>query len=884
MSEQYNPQEIEQKWQQYWQQHRSFEPQDIDSIESRQDSKARAGGLDSNTKSAQESSAGKSRQESSVLESSGQKSAQDSNTSRGGLDSKHTPDSTPAGVKKKYILSMFPYPSGAIHMGHVRNYCIGDALARHYRQSGYNVLHPMGWDAFGMPAENAAIKHKSHPKDWTYSNIATMRKELASLGLSFSSERELATCDPIYTRFEQEFFIKMWEKGLIYRKEAYLNYCPNDKTILANEQVIEGKCWRCDTPVIQKLMYQYYIKITHYADELLEGLESLEGHWSPQVLSMQRNWIGKSQGLHFHFELTADSKVRLGGEIERLEVFTTRADTIYGVSYCAIAPEHSIVLKLLESCALDSEVASAIKRIQNTPARERAQSEKLGFDLGIKVLHPLSGEELPVWVANFVLMDYGSGAVMSVPAHDERDYAFAMQYGLPRKVVIESKDSDVECNTQEGVLVNSGAFSGIESAQAREEIIKHFESLGIGRGVTNYRLRDWGVSRQRYWGAPIPMVHCPQCGIVPEKLANLPITLPDDVVIDGEGNPLDKHPTWRSCSCPKCGQDALRESDTMDTFMQSNWYFLRYTTPRALWEKQAFDELSLRYWLSVDEYIGGIEHAILHLLYARFFTRVLRDLGYVYISEPFANLLTQGMVLKNGAKMSKSKGNVVNPNELIARYGADTARLFVLFAAPPARELEWNDSAVEGAHRFLKRLFERAQNIVPCESRPTINTESLSKEESLARQKLYEALQKSHEIFSKKQSGYAFNTLIAACMEAFNALSNQNNSALWSEGYYILLHILEPITPHICWELSERYFKRANLAPQSVDSLALAKQSVVYAITINGKKRAEIELPLDSEKDEILTQAKACVGKWLEGVSIVKEIIVPQKLVNLVVK
>lgn len=909
MSEQYNPQEIEKKWQQYWQQHKSFEPQDIDYIESRQDSKACAGGgVESRAKGAQDSSAGMSGLESSALDSHTD-DMPDSNTSKGALeshaldshtsaqdakkhalDSKNTQDSTPkaTGVKKekKYILSMFPYPSGAIHMGHVRNYCIGDALARHYRQSGYNVLHPMGWDAFGMPAENAAIKHKSHPKDWTYSNIATMRKELASLGLSFSSERELATCDPIYTRFEQEFFIKMWEKGLIYRKEAYLNYCPNDKTILANEQVIEGKCWRCDTPVIQKLMYQYYIKITHYADELLEGLDSLEGHWSPQVLSMQRNWIGKSQGLHFHFELTADSKARLGGGIERLEVFTTRADTIYGVSYCAIAPEHSIVLRLLESCALDSEVASAIKRIHNMPARERAQSEKLGFDLGIKVIHPLSGEELPVWVANFVLMDYGSGAVMSVPAHDERDYAFASQYGLPCKVVIESKDSksDEECNTQEGVLVNSGAFSGLESAQAREEIIKHFENLGIGKGVTNYRLRDWGVSRQRYWGAPIPMVHCPQCGIVPEKLANLPITLPDDVVIDGEGNPLDKHPTWRNCSCPKCGQSALRESDTMDTFMQSNWYFLRYTTPRALWEKQAFDESSLRYWLSVDEYIGGIEHAILHLLYARFFTRVLRDLGYVNLSEPFANLLTQGMVLKDGAKMSKSKGNVVNPNELIARYGADTARLFVLFAAPPARELEWNDSAVEGAHRFLKRLWERAQNIVPCESRPTIEREGLSKEESLARQKLYEALQKSHEIFSKKQSGYAFNTLIAACMEAFNALSNQHNSALWSEGYYILLHILEPITPHICWELSERYFKRANLAPQGVDTLALAKQSVVYAITINGKKRAEIELPLDLEKDEILTQAKACVGKWLEGVSVIKEIIVPQKLINLVVK
>lgn len=820
MSEEYNPQAIESKWQQYWREHKNFEPSDREIL-----------------------------------------------------------------PKKKYILSMFPYPSGAIHMGHVRNYCIGDALARYYRQSGYNVLHPMGWDAFGMPAENAAIKHKSHPKDWTYSNIETMRRELAALGLSFSQEREFATCDPLYTRFEQEFFIKMWERGLIYRKQAYLNYCPKDKTILANEQVIDGKCWRCDTPVVQKQMYQYYIKITQYADELLEGLESLEGHWPSQVLSMQRNWIGKSQGLHFYFELSAESKARLGGKIEKLEVFTTRADTIYGVTYCAIAPEHPIVQSLIETHGLDAHVLAAIKKIQNTAARERAQSEKIGFDLGIEVIHPLTRETLRVWVANFVLMDYGSGAVMSVPAHDERDYAFCLQYGLPLKPVIQAPNSvQSQCVTQEGILINSGEFNGLSSEEARKKIIEHFENLGIGRGVTNYRLRDWGVSRQRYWGAPIPMVHCEQCGIVPESLANLPVTLPEDVVIDGEGNPLDKHPTWRECHCPQCGAKAQRESDTMDTFMQSNWYFLRYTTEPSLWEKQAFNSSSLRYWLSVDEYIGGIEHAILHLLYARFFTRVLRDLGYVEIDEPFANLLTQGMVLKNGAKMSKSKGNVVNPNELIARYGADTARLFVLFAAPPARELEWNDSAVEGAHRFLKRLWERAQNIATTQSKPVINSAMLSKDEKLARQKLYEALQKSHEIFDKKQNGYAFNTLIAACMESFNALSNQNNTSVWTEGYYILLHILEPIVPHICWELSERYFQCANLAPQDIDEGALSKQSVVYAITINGKKRAEMEIDLELDKDEIIRAAKLNVTKWLENTHIIKEIVVPNKLVNFVVK
>lgn len=791
--------------------------------------------------------------------------------------------------QKKYILSMFPYPSGAIHMGHVRNYCIGDALARHYRKSGYNVLHPMGWDAFGMPAENAAIKHKSHPKTWTYSNIDTMRKELATLGLSFSKEREFATSDPIYTRFEQEFFIKMWEKGLIYRKEAYLNYCPNDKTILANEQVIEGKCWRCDTPVVQKLMFQYYIKITAYADELLAKLDELEGHWSQQVLQMQRNWIGKSKGLSFKLELDS----ALESSIKDLEVFTTRPDTIFGVTYCAVAPEHPIVKELIAQKKLSKEVIESITAIQNTAARERAQSEKIGFDLGIYAIHPLTKEKIPVWVANFVLMDYGSGAVMSVPMHDERDFDFAKKYGLPLKCVIVKEKQDSKTShfmefdspiCEDGYLIESGEFSGKSSVEAREAIIATFEKRQLGKGVINYRLRDWGVSRQRYWGAPIPMVHCESCGIVPEKIENLPIILPEDVVIDGEGNPLDKHPTWKVCKCPQCGKEALRESDTMDTFIQSSWYFLRYTTPRELWEKQAFDKASLEYWLNVDEYIGGIEHAILHLLYARFFTKVLRDLGYIHINEPFKNLLTQGMVLKNGAKMSKSKGNVVNPNDIITRYGADTARLFILFAAPPMRELEWNDSALEGAFRFLKRLWERASNALVCEKKPTITHSELSKQEQYARAKVYEALQKSNDIFSKKQSGYAFNTLIAASMEAFNALSEQENPQVWTEGYFILLHILEPIVPHICWELSNNLFARANFAPISVDCAALQKQSVCYAVTINGKKRAEIELALGLENEAILNEAKKSVAKWLENVSIVKEIVVPNKLVNLVVK
>lgn len=783
-------------------------------------------------------------------------------------------------LPKKYILSMFPYPSGAIHMGHVRNYCIGDALARHYRHNGFNVLHPMGWDAFGMPAENAAIARKIHPKQWTYANINAMRAELASLGLSFSRNREFATCDPIYTRWEQEFFIKMWEKGLIYRKEAYLNWCPNDQTVLANEQVVEGKCWRCDTPVVQKQMFQYYIKITQYAQELLDDLSSLQGHWPNQVLTMQQNWIGKSKGLNFSFTLNEDSKQKT--DIESFEVFTTRCDTLFGVTYCAVAPEHPLVDALLQRGLLDSEQVRKIEQVRKFPAKERSMMDKEGFDLGLRAIHPLSGEEIPIWVANFVLIEYANGAVMAVPAHDERDYEFAQKYALPIKPVLKpALDSLPFCD--DGELIESGAFSGLKGAQAREQIIAYFEERKLGEGVINYRLRDWGVSRQRYWGAPIPMVHCPQCGIVSENIANLPVLLPDDVVIDGEGNPLDKHPTWKQCSCPKCGSSAQRESDTMDTFVQSSWYFLRYATPKEYWEQCAFRSEDIAYWLNVDEYIGGIEHAILHLLYARFFTKVLRDLGYVNLSEPFANLLTQGMVLKDGAKMSKSKGNVVNPNDLIATYGADTARLFVLFAAPPVRELEWNDAAVEGAFRFLKRIWERSDRLKPCASLPVIESSTLSKQEKLARKKVYEALQKSHDIFSKKQSGYAFNTLIAACMEAFNALNEQDNESIYTEGYFVLLHILEPIVPHICWELSDKYFGRANFAPITLDMGALKSDEMLIAITINGKKRAEIEVSVDISNEELLALGKQSVAKWLNG-EIIKEIVVPKKLINFVVK
>lgn len=778
---------------------------------------------------------------------------------------------------KKYILSMFPYPSGAIHMGHVRNYCIGDALARYYRNRGFNVLHPIGFDAFGMPAENAAIKHKLHPKSWTYDNMDAMRAEFTALGLSFSAQQDLATCDPIYTKWEQEFFIQMWERGLIYRKKALLNWCPNDLTVLANEQVIDGKCWRCDTQVVQKEMEQYYIKITHYAQELLEDLQSLEGKWSPQVLLMQKNWIGKSYGLQCRFSLESSAKERSG--IESLEIFTTRPDTIFGVTYCAIAPEHPLAKAMFDH--LSAQQQEQIIAMQNTSARDRASAQKQGVDLGIKAIHPITGDLLPIWVANFVLMDYGSGAVMSVPAHDERDFAFATMYDLPIKQALQTQNP-LPCS-DDGAMLDSSAFKGLSGDEARQAVIKHFEGNELGSGVVNYRLRDWGVSRQRYWGAPIPIVHCESCGAVPERLENLPITLPDDVLITGEGNPLASHAGFMQAICPKCGKQARRESDTMDTFVESSWYFLRYATQRSKWEQCAIDKASVSYWLEVDEYIGGIEHAILHLLYARFFTKVLRDLGYHCFNEPFAHLLTQGMVLKDGAKMAKSKGNVVNPKDILHAYGADTARLFILFAAPPIKELEWNDNGVEGANRFIRRLYERAQNAYPTKALPRIDGSKLDSAQKLARKKIYEALQKSQEVFTKRQNNYNFNTLIAACMEAFNALSAQDSPDVWTEGYFILLSILEPIIPHICWELSEELFGLANFGEIEVDSSVFASDESVYAVTINGKKRAEISVQANQDKQQVINQAKQAVEKWLLDATITKEVFVPNKLVNFVV-
>lgn len=790
--------------------------------------------------------------------------------------------------EKKYILSMFPYPSGRIHMGHVRNYCLGDAFARHFRKSNFNVLHPIGWDSFGMPAENAAIKHKLHPKKWTYENIDYMRDELKALGLSFSETREFATSDELYTKWEQEFIIKMYEAGIIYRKSATVNWCPHDLTVLANEQLEDGCCWRCGTEVVQKEMPGYYVGITKYAQELLDDLELLKNDWPSQVLTMQENWIGRSEGLEFKFELSVESKAKLERQFTKYLVFTTRPDTIYGVSYSALAPEHPIVKYMVENNLLPEKKIKAIKEMQKVTERDRATQEKEGVSLEIDVMHPLTGEKIPVWVANFVLASYGGGAVMAVPAHDQRDFEFAKKYDLPMKQVIAGESGVItkqtEAYTNEGTLIDSEGFTGLQNTKAKKAIIYHFEQNSLGVKQVNFKLRDWGVSRQRYWGAPIPFVHCESCGLVPEKTENLPIALPEDVEITGEGNPLDNHPTWKHCSCPKCGKPALRETDTLDTFVQSSWYFLRYATNPKVWNETGISKSDSDYWMDVDQYIGGIEHAILHLLYARFFTKVLNDLGYTNSKEPFKRLLTQGMVLKDGAKMSKSKGNVVDPDLIIEKYGADTARLFMLFAAPPTKELEWNDSAVDGAYRFIKKFYERAVNVTENGLKTFVSLEhsSLDKDEKEARKKVYDALIKSNEVFNKT---YTFNTLIASCMEALNALQAQKNEAVWAEGYYILTNILEPIIPHACWELSNQLFNLENFNKKlEIKDEVFTFDSIVLAVTVNGKKRCEIEVAPDTSKDEVLATAKIAAAKWLGESELIKEIVVPNKLVNFVIK
>lgn len=800
---------------------------------------------------------------------------------------------------KYYVLEMFPYPSGRIHMGHVRNYSIGDVVARFKRMQGANVLHPMGWDAFGMPAENAAIKNNIHPAKWTYENIDYMRTQLKRLGYSYDWRREVATCSPDYYRWEQQFFLDFFEKGLVYRKQAPQNWCPECHTVLANEQVIDGQCWRCDSQVVQKDLAQWFLRITDYADELLEWLEKLEGGWPERVLTMQRNWIGKSVGAHIRFQLD--------GFDEAITVFTTRQDTVFGATFMSLAPEHPLVEKLIAGKPEEAAVREFVDRVagMDRSVRTAEDMEKEGVFTGAYCINPLTGAKMPIWVGNFVLMEYGTGAVMAVPAHDQRDFEFARKYDLPIKIVISPKDAALDPATMEeayaddGVMVNSGQFDGLSVAEGKEKVADYLHEQNLGERAVNYRLRDWNISRQRYWGAPIPVLYCDECGVVPEKRENLPVELPLDVKTREDGrSPLPEAESFLAAPCPKCGKPARRETDTMDTFVESSWYFIRYACAHSPTSDQApFDPESVEYWLPVDQYIGGIEHAILHLLYSRFFVKVLRDLGYVKFDEPFHNLLTQGMVLKDGTKMSKSKGNVVDPNEMIKRYGADSVRLFCLFAAPPERDFDWSDQGIEGASRFLHRLWRLVQELL--EEVPRMTPCSATAADVEGNEQAKGLRYKEHATVKKVDSDingkFQFNTAIAAVMELVNAISQEKDALRGSEaGRRVLssalssvLVTLSPVAPHICEELWRQMGHETSLAatpwPEySEDALTLDEVEVV--IQVNGKLRGRLSVPASAQAKEVEETALAHenVLKHLEGKTVKKVVVIPGKLVNVV--
>lgn len=778
--------------------------------------------------------------------------------------------------EKFYCLAMFPYPSGKLHMGHVRNYTIADVIARYQRMLGKNVLQPMGWDAFGLPAENAAIQNKVPPSEWTLNNIADMRQQLARLGFAYDWNRELATCTPEYYRWEQWFFTRLMNKGLAYKKEADVNWCETDQTVLANEQVVDGKCWRCDTPVERKAINQWFIKITDYAQELLDDLDTLTD-WPEQVRTMQRNWIGRSEG----------ATVRFPFDDTHIEVYTTRPDTLMGATYLALAPQHPLVLA---AAAENPELDAFCRQISASTVAEAdmATMEKLGMDTGLRARHPLTDEALPIWVANFVLMGYGSGAVMSVPAHDQRDWEFASKYALPIvQVVSDAPETPADIATgaylQRGPLMQSAQFDGLDFDAAFDAIVGELESKGLGCRAVNFRLRDWGVSRQRYWGAPIPVINCASCGAVPVPDEQLPVILPTEVAFQGVGSPIKDMPSFYETTCPTCEAPATRETDTFDTFMESSWYYARYASAN---NTEAMLDQEANHWLEVDQYVGGIEHAILHLLYARFFHKLMRDAGLVSSDEPFKRLLTQGMVLKDGAKMSKSRGNTVDPQALIDRYGADTVRLFSMFAAPPEQSLEWSDSGVEGAHRFIKRLwrlvheFEDAAEIPPA---PQWNDA-----QKLLRRKTHETISKVTDDYGRRQT---FNTAVAAIMELCNELSRHPSLELLdraavSEGLHAVLRMLWPITPH----LSESLWRSltgsdfVESAWPLVDETALSREAFEVVVQVNGKVRGKIQVPATADNDEIeaLAKANANVQRFLQDVTIRKVIVIPQKLVNIV--
>ncbi len=833
------------------------------------------------------------------------------------------------GKEKFYCLSMFPYPSGRLHMGHVRNYTIGDVISRYQRMQGKNVLQPMGWDAFGLPAENAAIKNNVAPAKWTYENIGYMRNQLKQMGFGYDWGRELATCHPEYYRWEQWFFTRLMEKGLVYKKEAEVNWDPVDQTVLANEQVIDGRGWRSGALVERKKIPQWFLKITDYADQLLNDLDQLD-NWPEQVRTMQRNWIGRSEGVELKFHVEGDGD---------LEVFTTRPDTLMGVTYVAVAAQHPLALKAAQT---NPELAAFIEECRHTKVAEAdmATMEKKGMALGFEAVHPLSGEKVPVWTANFVLMDYGSGAVMAVPGHDQRDWEFATKYGLPIKQVIkpinkaDSVDLSREAYTDKGVLVNSGDYDDLEFEVAFKAIASDLAAKGKGKVTVNYRLRDWGVSRQRYWGTPIPVINCHSCGAVPVPAEQLPVVLPEEVEFDGVGSPIKKMASFIDTRCPQCGGAAERETDTFDTFMESSWYYARYASRSS--ENAMLDADKANYWLPVDQYIGGIEHAILHLLYSRFFHKLMRDEGLVNSDEPFSRLLCQGMVLadsyyyedENGgkvwvsptdveiqtddksriigaqlkedgrplahdgmSKMSKSKNNGIDPQVMIDRYGADTVRLFMMFAAPPEQSLEWSDSGVEGAHRFLKRLWKQVFDHLQGGAVVTVlDSDALNDEQKALRRKVHETIQKVSDDIERRQT---FNTAIAAVMELSNAIGkfvdvSAQGRAVMQEALETAVRLLAPIVPHITHELWQQLGQRDELltAPwPQVDQAALVRDSLQLVVQVNGKVRAKITVAADADDDVVLHTALADenVQKHMSGKSLRKKIVVPGKLVNIVV-
>jgi len=788
---------------------------------------------------------------------------------------------------KYYVLEMFPYPSGRIHMGHVRNYSIGDVVARYKRMRGFNVLHPMGWDAFGLPAENAAMKRGIHPAAWTYDNIDYMRGQLKAMGLSYDWDRELATCGPEYYRWEQRLFLEMLAKGLVYRKETTVNWCDDCQTVLAREQVIDGACWRCDQPVLPKTMHGWFLKITDYAEELLADLDKLTG-WPEKVVTMQRNWIGKSTGLACDFKIE--------GSDQAITIFTTRPDTVFGVTFMSLAVEHPLIDPLIQGKPQEEEVRAFVR--DTMLAKQRAgldqEIDKRGAFTGGYCINPFTNERIPIYAANFVLMEYGTGAVMAVPAHDQRDFEFARAYGLPIRVVVQPDGEPLDPATMTeaaegpGVLAQSGPFTGMESIAAQQAIIAEAQRRQFGGPHVTYRLRDWGISRQRYWGAPIPVIHCAACGIVPVPEAELPILLPGAGDPAGGHSPLHQQPDFIAATCPRCGQPARRETDTLDTFVESSWYFARYTSPTLA--TAPIDREAASYWLPVDQYIGGVEHAILHLLYARFFTKMLRDLGYLTVDEPFTNLLTQGMVIKDGAKMSKSKGNVVDPNDLIEQYGADTVRLFSLFAAPPERDLEWNAQGVEGASRFLNRVYRMVIGQRACFDRKTATVE-LSALNAPSRALYRKTHQTIKRVTESIESNFHFNTAISGIMELVNLAASTADepidSTVLREALETVLTLLFPMAPHVCeelWQITGHDQPLNDLAWPAFNAEAAQEDEIIVVIQVNGKVRGKLLVAADTDEATLrrLAVDEDKVARMLAGQQPKKIIVVPKKLVNIV--